>query len=220
MDNRERNRYEMLIGVESYGTENTTDFAAIPAAVENFDVVRQVIAGLRDYAATQTSGAIGRTTERKAVLRDAVRDKMKGIARTARAAAIDNAGFNRLFRIPDGNNDQLLIAAAREFVSEATNFKAELLRFALPADFIEDLEEDITAFENILNEKAQASGERVSATASIDDEIERGMNAARRLDAIVRNIYRDNPAKLAAWTTARHVRRTPRTPAPPVQPTA
>jgi len=36
------------------------------------------------------------------------------------------------------------------------------------------------------------------------------MVIARKMDAIVRNFYRDNAAVLAEWTTARHVERGPK----------
>jgi hypothetical protein len=48
------------------------------------------------------------------------------------------------------------------------------------------------------------------------------MRHLRELDAIVRNIFDDDPASLAAWTSASHVERAPRrrqtdapTPTPP-----
>jgi hypothetical protein len=37
------------------------------------------------------------------------------------------------------------------------------------------------------------------------------MNATRKLDAIVRNKFRDDPAALAAWESARHVESATRT---------
>jgi hypothetical protein len=60
----------------------------------------------------------------------------------------------------------------------------------------------------------------VTATAAIDELIERGLRIARRLDAIIRNKFRDDPARLAAWTSAHHVERAARRkqekqPAPP-----
>lgn len=59
------------------------------------------------------------------------------------------------------------------------------------------------------------------AGAAFDDELDNALSTVRQLDAIVRNAY-DNPAKLAAWMSARHVERAPRskvvTPAPTAQP--
>ena len=215
METTERNKYDMLIRVDGFGKENISDFPTNSAGNINFLKIADVIGKLREHAAAQTSNLLGNTTARKSGLREDIREQMKKIARTARALAIDNDGLHKLFRVPDGSNDAQLIAAAREFADEAERFKTDFIGYNLPADFIEDLEADITGFENLLSEKARATGEKVSATASIDDELELGMNAARRLDAIVRNVYADNAGKLAAWTTARHIQKSPKPAAPP-----
>jgi hypothetical protein len=57
--------------------------------------------------------------------------------------------------------------------------------------------------------KASGQSATVGATAGIDAEIERGMDAATILDVMMQNVYRDNPVKLAAWTQARHIKRSP-----------
>ena len=44
----------------------------------------------------------------------------------------------------------------------------------------------------------QSTAAHVAASAGIDTDIERGMNAARGLDPIVRNKYHNDPANLAA----------------------
>ena len=214
MDTRERNRYEMLIRVNGFGREHAADFPANSAGAVNFARVAEAIDNLREHAAAQISGAARSATTRKSAMRDAIRRKMKNISRTARALAIDNAGFGSFFKIPDGDNDADLIAAARRFAAEAAKSKTDFTDFGMNAGFIEDLMADIAHFENLLGEKAQATGDLVSATAAIDDQIERGMNAARRLDAIVRNVYDDDPATLAAWTSVRHVQKSRRSPAP------
>ena len=36
---------------------------------------------------------------------------------------------------------------------------------------------------------------------------DKGMIAEQIFDAIMHNVYRDDPVKLAAWDTARHVKR-------------
>ena len=62
--------------------------------------------------------------------------------------------------------------------------------------------------------KDAAVQETVGATAGIDQEIDEGMDAEIVLDAIMHNVYRNDPVKLAAWISARHVHRIPRPPTP------
>ena len=55
----------------------------------------------------------------------------------------------------------------------------------------------------------------VGATAGIDQKLDEGLDAADVADAILQNIYADDPVKLAAWISARHVKRAPKKTPPP-----
>ncbi len=62
--------------------------------------------------------------------------------------------------------------------------------------------------------------DHVSAGAAIDDAIDRGVGIVRKLGAIIKNRYGDNPAVLAEWTSVSHTERSPKrrsapTPPPP-----
>ncbi len=92
-------------------------------------------------------------------------------------------------------------------MTDATPLKNQFIEYGLPADFLEDLQSDIAAFEQAASGKSTATGEKVSATASIGNAVQNGLEGLRRLQAIVPNKYRDNPAKLAAWTSAGHIER-------------
>ncbi len=113
--------------------------------------------------------------------------------------------------------DQALLTGARAFLADATPLAAEFIKHEMPADFLDELKNQIAEFEATLNQRTAAKGAQVSATAGITDAIGRGMIAANRLDAIVRNKFRGNVSVLAAWTRASHVERTSR-PAKPSQP--
>jgi hypothetical protein len=69
--------------------------------------------------------------------------------------------------------------------------------------------------EEAITRKAQGTGSHVAATAAIDTQIERGMNAVRQLDPVVRNIFAADVSAMAAWHSASHVERSPRRSAPP-----
>lgn len=218
MDVMTRATFDSFIHINQFGTENAADFAGHAEMAANIAILAEVIANLRELAAARTSGSKDQAIAQKAALRGSLRFQMKEMARTARALAIDKTGLNKLFRVPENNNDTGLIAAAREFATEAEKFKADFVRFGMPADFIEDLIGDIEAFEHAVNEKAAARSKNTTARVSIDGELERGTRAIKLLDAMVRNIYRNNAPKLAAWTSAKHIarpgRETVKTPLP------
>lgn len=210
MTDRETNMQDMFIRLVQFDEVNKTDYADLPLAKTNFDVIRKELNGLETDSAAEVSGAEGRAVEQKSVLAEAMRRKMKRYSRTARALNFDDPGFRRLFRIPDENNYQVLLATAREFVEEARRFAADFTRMGISPALADELEDDIEDLETAINAKASAQIETVGATAAIDERIERAMTAAKILDPIMHNVYFDNSAKLAEWVTARHVKKAPK----------
>lgn len=207
MSEREQNIFDMFRNTAQFDTENAADYASLPEAAARFTSVRARIAALENYTADKASGAKGQAVEQKSATRAAIRRRLTEYARTARALNIDDPGFRRLFRVPDGDNDEVLIATARAFVEEARRFETQFASLGIPKVQADALEDDIEALEAAIGAKASAGLEGVGATAGIDEEIEKGMNDEKVLDAIMQNVYRNNPVKLAAWTSARHVRR-------------
>jgi hypothetical protein len=207
MDDRQKNIQDMFISTTEFDDVNAADYADLEEAAAQFAIVRDVIEKLDLYTADQTSGARSQAVEVKSVIRLAMRRKMTRIAKTARALNFSDPGFRRLFRVPDDDNDQLLIATAREFVEQATIHIADFKRLGIGQALITALAADIAALEAAIGAKAAAQTEGVGATAGVDFEIERGMKAEIILDAIMDNVYDDNPVKKAEWQSARHVRR-------------
>jgi hypothetical protein len=217
MDAVERRRFDMLVRVRDFGLANAADFPAGSIGAANFAEINSVITELEESGEAQNSGmsAGKQGTKLKSIARAEIREQMRTINRTAHSMAIDIPGIEDKFRMPRGDNDQILLAAARAFASDGVPFKNQFVEYGLPAAFIDDLNEDITAFGVAVGDRNAAIDEHVGATAAIDAQIERGIIAVRRLRAIVPNRFRDNPAKLAAWTSASHVENAPQRKAPP-----
>ena len=218
MRQRERNFYDMLVRVAQFGADHAADFPAASLGGENFAAVNEALADVRRNAATQTSGGIENAVATKAALREAIREKLRLIVRTARAIALDKPAIAGLFQMPAGRNGPALVATARQLAATVSQFATDFGDYGLPANLAADLGADLDAFEQTLNEKAAAQGERASATAGIDANLDNGLNAARRLDALVRNRYLADASKLAAWQSARHVQRSPRAARPATLP--
>jgi hypothetical protein len=104
-------------------------------------------------------------------------------------------------------NDQRLLETARAFLADAAPLKAEFLRHDVPERVLQDLEANIAAFAAAADGQNAGTESSVTAVAAIDAAIERGMNAVRRLDPIVRNRLGQDAAGLAAWESARHIER-------------
>ncbi|HEV7906294.1 MAG TPA: hypothetical protein VGO96_20810 [Pyrinomonadaceae bacterium] len=219
MKDSDTRRYEAFLRVREFGTSHAAQFPPNSFGAEKFSALGEVIKGLDEHATTQVSG---RSTARqgvtgKAAARDELRRDLEAITRTARSMAFDTPGLDDKFRLPREPKDQELLSAARAFAVAAQPLAAEFTRRGLPANFLADLASDIESFEQAISRKTVGRAAHVAATAAIDDLIEDGMKHLRQLDTVVRNIFADDPATLAGWTSASHVERAPRTkqPLPP-----
>lgn len=209
MDILEKRRLNMFIRVRAFGEKQAADFPAESAGALGFTTVNEVISRLAELHDDQT-GKKGTRQEQvttKSSARRAIRDDLRAINRTALSLAIEQVGLDKKFRLPRSGGDQALLSAARNFITEARPLRSEFVRHDLPADFIEDLEADIAMFERINAGQASTTIGSVQVTRQIDEAFKHGMEAIKRLDAIVRNKYRGNPALIAAWETAIHVER-------------
>jgi hypothetical protein len=146
-------------------------------------------------------------------------EDLQAISRTARVMADEVPGLDDKFRLPPPGNDALLLSTARAFAADARPLAAQFIAHEIPADFLEDLADDIAAMEAAISEQSSGLGQRIAAGAAIDSVIDNGVAAVRKLDAIVKNKYANNPAALAQWTSASHTERDPRSKRPPSAPT-
>jgi hypothetical protein len=222
MNDKESRNYQKFVRVQGFGQAHAPDFAANSLGAQTFALVGAIIIEIDGLAAGEVSahGGARQGTEARAQARDALREDLEAINRTARAMAGDMPGINDKFRMPRGNNDRVLINAARAFFADATPFKAQFIAHELPADFLEDLQADIEAMESAIRDQSSGVVNHVAASAALDDAFSRGNEAARKVDAIVRNKYANNPAVLAEWTSASHTERAPRRAKAPETPLA
>jgi hypothetical protein len=222
MNDDERRRFEMFLRVDGFGDAHAVSFPAGTLGQEVFGNLRAVIDELRSLAATKFSSASSakQGTSSKGVARDRLLRRMERISNTAQAMAITTPDLNEKFRMPRSNvSHQALLSAARAFVTDARPLKDIFIRHEMPANFIEDLESTIKDFEKASEEQTRGTEERIASRAGIDEAIDRGLNEARRLDAIVRNKFLDDPSTVAEWESARHIERAPKSkPAPPKGP--
>jgi hypothetical protein len=205
--------YEMFVRVQSFAAERAASFSEDSLGAETVAVLRKVVEELTEAGTTQTSGlsSVQRATAERMAAREALRESMQAIARTARVMAIDMPGLENKFRLPRSGSVPALLQTARAFAGDALPLKADFLRLEMHESFVEDFKEDIAELERAMGQQNTGRDAHVSATASVETAAERGMNSVRKLDAIVRNKFRDDPATIAAWESARHVESAPRT---------
>ena len=228
MNDNERRTYEKFVRVRGFGQAHQSDFGAGSLGAQTFTGVGAVVTEIEGLGADEASahGDARQGTETRAQARAALRVALEAIRDTARVLAIEILGLGDKLRLPRSNNDQELLNAGRAFHADATPLKAQFIAHELPEDFLEDLAARISSMEAAINNQASGVGNHVAASAAMDDAFSRGIDLVRKLDAIVRNKYADNPAVLAEWTSASHTERAPKrakpevTPPPPPHPAA
>lgn len=226
MDSSETRRFDMFTRVRDFGLEHTVAFPSSSLGGQLFAEINIIIETLNTQAVAQASGlnASQQNTEGKAAVRDALESEMEMISRTARGMAIDTPGFDDKFRLPHRKGERAWLTAAQTFHADALPIKDQFIAHEMPANFLETLDTLITDYEAALASGHQSTAKHVAASAAIDESIEKGIAAARKLDSIVRNKFHNDLATLAAWASARHVERVPRkakpttTPPPPPSP--
>jgi hypothetical protein len=154
---------------------------------------------------------------RHAAKREALRTSLETISRIARAMSGEVPGINDKFRVPPPANDQRLLSAGQAAATDAAPISAQFIAHELPATFIADLNDNIADLEAAIANQSVGVGDHVTAAVGIDEAIARGVEVVRRLDAIVRTKYANNPMVLAERTRAKHVERGPRRQRPATQ---
>lgn len=212
MNDQEIRTLEMFKRLGTFNAAHADRFAPKSLAIELFNTVNAAASDLESHAAAEASagGSKRQNTAGRATAREALREKLEAIRRTARSLAFTTPGLDDKFRIPRGGSDQALLNAARAVALDALPLKAEFVRHELAEGFVEDLNAAIAALENAIGGQSASKGAGKSAGAFIDETIGRGLEAVRRLDPIIRNKFGNEPATLAEWEGARHIRRGPR----------
>lgn len=212
MNDKDVRSADMVLRVRDFGAEQAGSFPPATLGGQLFATVNAAAIELASHVSKQISGANAakQGTSTKAGAREALHATMDRIRRTARAMSLTIPGVDKKFRFAVNLTDQVLLGTAQAFVTAATPLRAEFISYAIPADFIEDLQALIADFERAVSAQNVGKEHKVSARAAIEVVLARALAAVRQLDAIVRNTFHDQPAKLAAWESARHIERAPK----------
>ena len=208
MNDRETRRYDMFGRVQTFGKDNTADFVAGSKAAGHFTTLAKVITDLE----TAKAGQDGGSATAKSVLLDALRLDLQNVARTARAIDANEPGFADSYRLPDSPSQTALLTAADAVVLELAQpgIPAKFIAYEMPADFVQDLKDDIAAIRSADDDMESDDQSGVASTAAVGRLIKAGMAEVTQLDAIMRNKYARNTDKLRAWDSASHIERAPK----------
>ncbi|MFL6332575.1 MAG: hypothetical protein ACJ754_04440 [Pyrinomonadaceae bacterium] len=203
---------EMLVRVRQWILAR---IAAFPAGLPGHDLYLTIDTSIKNMEkhSTEQAGhahAAKEKTAQKNVDDDALRDLMEAVSRTARSMSRRMPGIEERFSLPSTKDGQTWRAAARDFAEAAEPIADEFVSRGMAPDFIDDLKTRALAIGQTVDGRELEASERITSTTNVGEAAEKGFVAVRELGAIVLNIYKDNPAELAAWESASHVERAPR----------
>jgi hypothetical protein len=206
--------------VDAFGLKYSADFPPTSVGGAQFALVHAAVLQAGTFGAAQVSGEeqVDSGVLAKVACRAHLRADLLGITDAAHSLVLlGTAGLDGKFHMPRSAGDQALLNSARAFAKDAPAFSAAMISLGLDANFIVHLTDDITAFETAISAKGTALGTRVGATGGLEDTAHNAAIALHVLNTVVKNTYKNNPARLAEWATASHVEK--HTPVPRAKPT-
>lgn len=171
--------------------------------------LKAAVADIEALSSEQTSkdGDKRGGTMQKRLARKQTNELWREIAATARTIARAKEGFYEGFRIPHHAADEDYFAAARAASAKARANERDFTDLGMPGGFVGEFNDAINSFGAALGLTSGSLEGRGAAVAGIDAAFDRAEDAFEILDRFVRNFYRRQPDKLAAWRIASHVER-------------
>jgi hypothetical protein len=209
MDKRQQAEGERMNKVSVYLTPRLTDFDDNMVAKVKMPLIIQRVGNLSTKREAQIAGG-GNATQKVGIAKNQFQellDLLKDFVNFATVMGIDIPALENKFRMPRSRSRRAVIAAARVFAADAAAFKSDFINYGLQATFIEDLLAKADALEQTLAEQNSATETRVGAGSELENELKEISALIRQIDPIIKMVYRNDPANLAAWTFANHIQR-------------
>jgi hypothetical protein len=136
---------------------------------------------------------------------------VRRVIATAEVIALDRADLKNMFGRPQKNAGGLtLVADARAIADKAVTLVGLFEDNGMSATFVNDLRSYADSLDHAIGIQTGADGETRHANTMIAEVLRHMSGLIERLDVVVRNKYSDNPAKIAAWESARRLEHPPR----------
>jgi hypothetical protein len=218
MNHKVTNLLDTFKTTDTFAAKYAADFPATTPGGQQFALIHTAVTATANLGANQTSGGEQQDAGNlaKVAARFHLHQDLLAITDAAHTLVLlGTAGLDGKFHMPRSAGDQALLNTARAYATDAVAYTAALTGLGLPADFITHLTADVTAFESAATAANTGQLAQASATGGMEDTAHKAATALHILQTIVRNKYKNDPAKLAEWTVASHVEKHTPVPKPP-----
>jgi len=208
MDIQETSLLATCKTVDAFGLKYTTDFPPASLGGAQFAIIHAAIPQTGTLAASQVSGGgqFHGAVKSKGVAYKQLHDDLHAISEAAHSLVLlGTPGLDGKFHLPRSGGDQTLLNTARAFKTDAVAYSGAMIALGLDANFLAHLDTHITDFESAITAKGAGKTAQGGATGGLEDTTHKEAVALHVLNTIVRNKYKNDPAKLAEWIIASHV---------------
>ena len=205
MKANERRQYAMLVRVRDFGTIYGSLFPAASVAGKTFAAVDAAIKELDAQELAHLAASVSARAQRKDTARQALVDRLQAIAQTARVLRHDDASLIQQFEVPAPASDQTLVNTGRKFARDAAALSSQFIAHGMPEAFLAELNALVDSFDTALRDRGLGREARRAAGLSTRAALASGMDAVRRLNAIVTNHLTGDAVTKALWQRERRV---------------
>ena len=188
----------------------TTEATALTTSITDIE-------GLAESQAAGFGTVSGAVDQRLAVVDDLLA-LMRSLSKAAKVldkdAHPDVAAKMRMGRY--GGFEKLLVQA-NLFHSTLQPIEAEFIALGASATVAADLQALITAVEGVGNLKLTGLDTQIGGTTGLKLAVRKGLKHVRKIDAILCQVYRNDPVMLAQWKAASRTERAPKAADQPVE---
>jgi hypothetical protein len=176
-------------------------------------LLEDVLSALNEHTTSQASGGRQQKQEREReeALSRALRNvHLLPISLIAKASMREKPGIQRALKMPRPQlTTTKLIADAKAIREVAATYEQEFIQLRRPVNFLAQLDQAIADLDAAHRGKATQLGRRVGGSEGLVEEITRGREALKLLDALIITAFARKPDVLARWRMAKRIRGLP-----------
>lgn len=176
--------------------------AAIGELKPQVDTLAAIIERLERHATDQemgTSVTRAATDAKRAMANQLRQEYLRPIAQIARNLFADDAELRKSFLVKPPRDEEGLIQLASAFAERSAQFKDRFVEKGLASDFVERLQKAIEEFREVIVNRGLEQARRTAAGVGMREEVTRGRDLIRLVDAMLAPRLESRPEQLAEW---------------------
>lgn len=169
------------------------------------------ISALRAAAESQLTGndEAAASVDARIYLISELRKAMKEMGNVARSLEPEFPGISEKFRLPSKRSNTIILASVNSMIAAIADYQSAFTDSGITPAYVTNVTDLVADFQAATGSKHDGGNTQVNSTAALKQIARDGLRAAITLDACMRVHFRNDPAILAEWTHARHIKRAP-----------